>query len=93
MPKVLFIMALPFLLWWAIANWWRVRTARSAAERNLLYRSSMAAFIGVVLGIVAVVVIPGQGKIIVLPLVIIGSLIYSRATRAALAKIREREND
>ena len=93
MGKTLFIMALPFLLWWAIANWWRIRTARSAAERNLLYRSSMAALIGTGLAIFAVVAIPDRGKLIALPLVILGSLIYSRSTRVALAKIREQENE
>ena len=53
----------------------------------------MAALIGTGLAIFSVVAIPDRGKLIALPLVILGSLIYSRSTQAALAKIREQEND
>ncbi len=93
MGKVLFIMSLPFIAWWAIGTWWKIRTARSGRERTLLSRGSMAAAIGLGLGFLAIFVIPGQGKAIVLPIVIVASLIYSRSVRAALAKIREEERD
>ena len=93
MGKVLFVMALPFIAWWAIGTWWKIRTARSERERTLLSRGSMAAAIGIGLGILAVFVIPGRGKIIVLPMVIVGSLIYSRSIRSALEKIRAEDRD
>lgn len=93
MPKLLLIMSLPFIAWWAIGTWWKIRTARSERERTLLSRGSMAAAIGVGLGLLAIFVIPGRGKVIVLPMVIVGSLIYSRSLRSALEKIRAEDRD
>ena len=93
MPKILLIMSLPFFAWWGIGTWWKIRTARSERERTLLSRGSMAAAIGMALGLLSVFVIPGRGKLIVLPMVIVGSLIYSRSIRSALEKIRAEDRD
>ena len=93
MPKILFIMALPFIAAWAASTWWKIRSARSARERSLLSRASLGAVIGVALGLVAVVMLPFRGQAVALPIAIIAAIVYTRSIRAARAKIRAEESN
>lgn len=91
MPKILFIMAIPFIVAWAISNWWKIRSAKSERERNLLSRASMGAAIGTALGVVAIVMLPIKGQAVALPIAIVGGIIYAKSIRAARLRIQAEE--
>jgi hypothetical protein len=91
MPKLLFIMAIPFIVAWTVSTWWKIRSAKSERERSLLSRSSMGAMIGSVLAVVALVLLPVKGQAVALPIAIVAGVIYVKSTRAARERIRAEE--
>ena len=93
MPKILAIMAIPFVIMWAVSTWWKIRRARSERERSLLSRASLGATIGTVLTVACVVMLSARGQVVAIPIAIAGAIIYSRSIRAARARIQAEESN
>jgi hypothetical protein len=93
MGRILFIMAVPFIVAWCVSMWWQMRRARSARERSLLSRASLGATIAMILGVVALAMLPLRGQAVALPIAIIAGMIYYKSVKAARARIRAEEGD
>ena len=93
MGKILAIMAVPFVIAWAVSTWWKIRRARSQRERSLLSRASLGATIGTTLAVIAIVMLSARGQVVAIPIAIVGAIIYSRSIRAARARIQAEESN
>jgi hypothetical protein len=93
MGRILFIMAVPFIVAWCVSMWWQMRRARSARERSLLSRASLGGTIAMILALVALALLPMRGQAVALPIALVAGFIYYKSVKAARARIRAQESD
>ncbi len=86
---LLFVAAIP----WAALTWWRIRKARTDAERAFIRRTHTGIAIFTMLAVVALMMLPGRERMLALPVFLIAGIGIRHGIRKGRARLQAEQAD